>query len=198
MSKYYLSLSFTPDTLFPWKPMWRSKIPPRITFFSWTAALGKIFTLENLWYKGVVVVDWCYMCKKSGESVNHLLLHTIIHSVCSFWLTLCEFSAILGIYLWVALKFFPLILLKSLKKKNGIMVSLRKNVTSCHYLWNFIVQSHSIQCLHGVRLAKVWTLVLTKVTRKKKVHNIVDKPFIGTNEYKGIVTYCNNVWQGHW
>ena len=84
VSKYYLSLSFTPDTLFPWKPMWRSKIPPRITFFSWTAALGKIFTLENLWYKGVVVVDWCYMCKKSGESVNHLFLHTIIHSVCSF------------------------------------------------------------------------------------------------------------------
>ena len=118
--------------------MWRSKIPPRITFFSWTAALGKIFTLENLWYKGVVVVDWCYMCKKSGESMNHLLLHTIIHSVCSFWLILCEFSAILGIYLWVALKFLPMISLKSLKKKNGIMVSLRKK----HYKLSLSLKFH--------------------------------------------------------
>jgi len=68
----------TPSTLdisFPWKPVWRSKVPPRVAFFSWTASLGKILTTENLWYKGVAVVDWCYMCKKSGESVNHLLLH---------------------------------------------------------------------------------------------------------------------------
>ena len=75
MSEYYFSLSSTPDTLFPWKPVWHSKIPPRVAFFSWTVALGKILTLENLWYKGVAVVDWCYMCKKSGESMNNLLLH---------------------------------------------------------------------------------------------------------------------------
>ena len=62
VSKYYLCLSSTPDTLFPWEPVWRSKIPPRIAFFSWTYALGKILTLENLQYKGVV--DWCYMCKR--------------------------------------------------------------------------------------------------------------------------------------
>ena len=54
--------------------MWRSKVPPRVAFFSWTASLGKILTIENLWYKGVAVVDWCFMCKKSGELVNHLLL----------------------------------------------------------------------------------------------------------------------------
>ena len=75
MSEYYFSLSSTPDTFFPWKPVWHSKIPPRVAFFSWIAALGKILTLENLWYKGVAVVDWCYMCKKSGESMNNLLLH---------------------------------------------------------------------------------------------------------------------------
>ena len=47
--------------------MWHSKIPPRVAFFSWTAALGKILTLENLWYKGVAVIDWYYMCKNNGE-----------------------------------------------------------------------------------------------------------------------------------
>ena len=70
VSEYYLSLSSTPDISFPWKPVWHSKVPPRVAFFSWTAALGKILTIENLWYKGVVVVDWCYTCKKSEELGN--------------------------------------------------------------------------------------------------------------------------------
>ena len=72
VSEYYLSLISAPDTLFPWKPVWHSKIPPRVAFFSWIAALGKILTLNR--YKGVPVRDWGYMRKRSGESVNHLLL----------------------------------------------------------------------------------------------------------------------------
>ena len=71
----YLSFSSTPDTLFPWKHVWHSKIPPRVSFFKWTAAFGKILTLDRLWDKEVPVMDWCYMCKRSRESVNHLLLH---------------------------------------------------------------------------------------------------------------------------
>ena len=75
VSEYYLSLFSTPDNLFPWKAVWCSKIPARVAFFSWTAALGKILTLDRLWNKGVPVMDWCFMWKRSGESVNHLLLH---------------------------------------------------------------------------------------------------------------------------
>ena len=93
VSEFYLSLSSTLDISFPWKPVWRSKVPPRVAFFSWTAALGKILTLENLWYKGVAVVDWCYMCKKSGESVNHfffivLLLIIMVYGVGSIWFSI--------------------------------------------------------------------------------------------------------------
>ena len=76
--EFYLALSFTLDISFPWKPVWCSKVPPRVAFFSWIASLGRILTTGNLWYKGVAVVDWCYMCKKSGESMNHLLLHVPI------------------------------------------------------------------------------------------------------------------------
>ena len=61
VSEFYLSLFSTPDNLFPWKPMWRSKIPPKVAFFYWTATLGKILTLDRLWNKGVPVMDWCYM-----------------------------------------------------------------------------------------------------------------------------------------
>uniref|UniRef100_A0A2N9EHP5 Reverse transcriptase domain-containing protein n=1 Tax=Fagus sylvatica TaxID=28930 RepID=A0A2N9EHP5_FAGSY len=45
------------------------------SFFTWTAALGKILTAENLRRRGIVLGSWCCMCKASGESVEHLLLH---------------------------------------------------------------------------------------------------------------------------
>ena len=51
------------------------KVPSRVAFCSWTAALGKILSTDNLRKRHVVVMDWCCMCKKCGESVDHLLLH---------------------------------------------------------------------------------------------------------------------------
>jgi hypothetical protein len=41
----------------------------------WTATLGKILILDNLHKRGIIAVGWCCMCKQSGESINHLLLH---------------------------------------------------------------------------------------------------------------------------
>jgi hypothetical protein len=60
---------------FPWKSIWKAKVPPRVAFFVWTAALWKILIADNLCRRGIIVVSWCYMCKTDGESVNHLLLH---------------------------------------------------------------------------------------------------------------------------
>ena len=33
---------------FPWKSIWKQKIPSRVAFFVWTAALGKCLTINNL------------------------------------------------------------------------------------------------------------------------------------------------------
>ena len=63
----YFSLSLTPGILFLWKPVWRSKILPRVAFFSWTASLGKFLTIDNLWNRGVTIVDWYFMCKGVGS-----------------------------------------------------------------------------------------------------------------------------------
>uniref|UniRef100_A0A2N9HAI3 Reverse transcriptase zinc-binding domain-containing protein n=1 Tax=Fagus sylvatica TaxID=28930 RepID=A0A2N9HAI3_FAGSY len=60
---------------FPWKSIWKAKVPPRVAFFVWTAALWKILIADNLCRRGIIVVSWCYMCKTDGEFVNHLLLH---------------------------------------------------------------------------------------------------------------------------
>jgi hypothetical protein len=45
------------------------------SFFVWTAALGRILTLDNLRKRHIIVMDWYCMCKNSGESIDHLLLY---------------------------------------------------------------------------------------------------------------------------
>ena len=47
----------------------------RVVFFVWIVALGKILTLNNLIKLQVIVMDWSCLCKKSLESIDHLLLH---------------------------------------------------------------------------------------------------------------------------
>ena len=74
---YYHSLSSPNGMLLPWNMlMWsRSLLGLQVAFFSWTAALGKILSTGNLRKRGIKVLDQCCMCKKDGESVDHLLLH---------------------------------------------------------------------------------------------------------------------------
>jgi hypothetical protein len=80
---YYQVLSSSRNGDFPWKIIWKSKVPPRVAFFSWTAALGKILTVDNLRKRHIVLVSWCCMCKADGESVDHLLLHCSVAK--DFW-----------------------------------------------------------------------------------------------------------------
>lgn len=47
----------------------------RVVFFSWSASLGGILTIDNLQKRHILLLDWCYMCKRCMESVDHLLLH---------------------------------------------------------------------------------------------------------------------------
>jgi hypothetical protein len=68
----YKALFIQNYEVFPWKSIWHSKGPPRVACFGWTAALGKILTHDNLRKRSIVVVEWCCMCKKNGESVDHL------------------------------------------------------------------------------------------------------------------------------
>jgi hypothetical protein len=67
----------------------RVKAPTRVAFFVWSAAFGKILTHDNLHKKNVVVIEWCCMCKKNGESIDHLLLHCeVAHDLWSYVLAL--------------------------------------------------------------------------------------------------------------
>ena len=67
-----------------------AKVPPRVAFFSRLTSLGKILTTNNLHKRHIIVLDWCYMCKRCGESVDHLLLHCPI--AFEMWSLLCLFG----------------------------------------------------------------------------------------------------------
>ena len=54
---FYHSLSPSSIIDFPWKMVWQSKVPPRVAFFSWIAALGKILTMDNFWKRHIVVLE---------------------------------------------------------------------------------------------------------------------------------------------
>jgi hypothetical protein len=44
-------------------------------FLAWTAALGKILTVNNLRKRRVITVDRCCLYKRNGKLVDHILLH---------------------------------------------------------------------------------------------------------------------------
>ena len=78
MVAYYHLLVGQSEQFFPWKSIWKQKIPSRVAFFVWTAVLGKCLTIDNLRKRKVCILDWCYMCKCNCETVDHLFLHYLV------------------------------------------------------------------------------------------------------------------------
>ena len=78
MSSSYQALLGVCNQSFPWRSIWKPKVPSNVAFYFWTIALGTILTNDNLRLKKVWILDWCYMCKRNGESVDLLLLHCLI------------------------------------------------------------------------------------------------------------------------
>lgn len=54
-------------------------------FLAWTS-LKKILTMKNLQKCRVIILDYCCICKKSGKTVDHLLLHSEVARV--LWVAL--------------------------------------------------------------------------------------------------------------
>lgn len=70
----YKALHVGMETPFPWKSTWKVIVPTKVASFLWTAASGKILTIDNLSRWRILIVDWCCMCKQDEEYVDHLLL----------------------------------------------------------------------------------------------------------------------------
>jgi hypothetical protein len=57
VKSYYQVMVNPAPIIGPWKSIWKSKAPPRVAFFVWTAVLGKILTLNNLRKKNIIVME---------------------------------------------------------------------------------------------------------------------------------------------
>jgi hypothetical protein len=80
---FYNSLVRNDGTPYCWKSIWWIKVPFREVFFASSAALRKILTMDNLRKWHVIVVNYCCLCKRDEESMDHLLLHCEVS--CALW-----------------------------------------------------------------------------------------------------------------
>ena len=60
---------------FPWRGVWRSLCPLRVSFFVWETTHGRILTIDNLCRRRTIIAKWCFLCQCDGEFVDHVLLH---------------------------------------------------------------------------------------------------------------------------
>lgn len=88
-------ISFAPNGVldnWPWKLIWKTKLPPKIICFSWTALHEACLTQDNLKKRKFQIANRCYMCHQNIESNNHLFLHcTVVAGL------LCMFLSIFNI-----------------------------------------------------------------------------------------------------
>jgi len=59
----------------PWKHIWKTKLPTKVICFCWTALYNSCLTQDNLSKRKLQLANRCYFCHKHTENVNHLLLH---------------------------------------------------------------------------------------------------------------------------
>ncbi|WMV39939.1 hypothetical protein MTR67_033324 [Solanum verrucosum] len=59
----------------PWKQIWKSRIPHKVSFFVWSMAKEAVLTQDNVMKRGRTLCSRCFLCGETSETVNHLFLH---------------------------------------------------------------------------------------------------------------------------
>ena len=71
----YKSLDPSPAIEFPSHSVWNLVVPPKIGFFTWEVAWGKVLTLDQLKRRGMTFANRCFLCEEDEEFIDHLLIH---------------------------------------------------------------------------------------------------------------------------
>ena len=75
IQSFYNKLRSPLPIIFPWKGVWKVKVPRRVSFFVWTAVWDRILRGDNLRGRMMDFVDWYITCRCYGKTVDHLFLH---------------------------------------------------------------------------------------------------------------------------
>ncbi|CAN4116899.1 unnamed protein product [Withania somnifera] len=73
----------------PWKLIWKTRLPIKVICFSWIALHNSCLTQDDLSKKKFQLANRCYFCHKHTERVNHLQLHCSVAS--DLWNMFCCF-----------------------------------------------------------------------------------------------------------
>lgn len=69
----------------------KAKVPSKVQIYAWSLALGKLNTGDVIQRRSPNVClspSWCVMCKRNGESADHLFLHC--HNTVQLWIRLFQ------------------------------------------------------------------------------------------------------------
>ncbi|WMV20471.1 hypothetical protein MTR67_013856 [Solanum verrucosum] len=69
------SLGENQDFKWPWKQIWRVKVPQKVACLTWLLANEAVLTLDNVAKRGISLYNICSLCGKDTETVKHLFLH---------------------------------------------------------------------------------------------------------------------------
>ncbi|CAN1311894.1 Putative ribonuclease H protein At1g65750 [Linum perenne] len=86
--------SFPGDPSFPHSLIWIKEVPTKIQGFCWTTFHMKIASLDNLQKRGFQLANWCVLCHKGTESIDHMFIHCDYSS--SVWNRLSSTLSIIG------------------------------------------------------------------------------------------------------
>ncbi|WMV55241.1 hypothetical protein MTR67_048626 [Solanum verrucosum] len=59
----------------PWKQIWKSRIPYKVSCFVWLLAKEAALTQDNVMKRGITLCSRCFLYGETLENVNHLFLH---------------------------------------------------------------------------------------------------------------------------
>ncbi|WMV54061.1 hypothetical protein MTR67_047446 [Solanum verrucosum] len=76
VSKAYMKMNHNlQPSNWPWKNIWKTKMPHKVACFVWLLAKEAMLTQENLMKRGIILCLRCFLCREQAETVNHLFLH---------------------------------------------------------------------------------------------------------------------------
>ncbi|WMV47891.1 hypothetical protein MTR67_041276 [Solanum verrucosum] len=70
-----LNISTETKEWWPWKMIWKGKIPHKVACFTWLVASQAVLTQDNLMKRGKQLCSRCFFCEAEVETVNHLFQH---------------------------------------------------------------------------------------------------------------------------
>ena len=114
----YRTMQLGSLAFFPSKIIWNSCVQPKLSFFAWEASWGRVLTLDLLQKRGWVMTNRCFLCHKSEESIDHLLIHC--EKTREVWMVFLSFFGVS----WV----FPLSVKETLLGWRGSFVGKKRKV----------------------------------------------------------------------